>query len=149
VSGPEDSWATRQRLAGLASFTGEDLEILPIGSVAPTFDGGVLAADLVLATPATAVLAYNDLVAMGLLHRLAGRGVIVPDRLSVVGYDDVSLAAMSHPPLTSVAVPKDRAGAIGLDLLLGRAGSMTAAQGAEVILPTTLVVRTSSGEPTT
>ncbi|MEV4274561.1 LacI family DNA-binding transcriptional regulator [Actinoplanes xinjiangensis] len=146
VSGPEDSWATRQRLAGLAEF-GSDagLEILSVGSVAPTFDGGVLAGDLVLAGPATAVLAYNDLVAIGLLHRLAARGAVVPERMSVVGYDDISLAAMSHPPLTSVAVPKDRAGAIALDLLLGRAGSMTAAQGAEVILPTALVVRASSG----
>lgn len=145
VSGPEDSWAARQRLAGLAEFASDgDLEILPVGSVAPTFDGGVLAGDLVLAGPATAVLAYNDLVAMGLLHRLAARGAVVPERMSVVGYDDISLAAMSHPPLTSVAVPKDRAGAIALDLLLGR-GSMTAAQGAEVILPTTLVVRASSG----
>jgi LacI family transcriptional regulator len=145
VSGPEDSWAARQRLAGLAEFqVGAGLEILSVGSVAPTFDGGVLAGDLVLAGPATAVLAYNDLVAMGLLHRLAARGAVVPERMSVVGYDDISLAAMSHPPLTSVAVPKDRAGAIGLDLLLGR-GSMTAAQGAEIILPTTLVVRASSG----
>ncbi|MEU8658749.1 LacI family DNA-binding transcriptional regulator [Actinoplanes philippinensis] len=145
VSGPEDSWASRQRLAGIAEFEGDaELEILPVGSVAPTFDGGVLAGDLVLASTATAVLAYNDLVAMGLLHRLAARAAVVPERLSVVGYDDISFAAMSHPPLTSVAVPKDRAGAIGLDLLLGR-GSMTAAQGAEVILPTTLVVRASSG----
>ncbi|WP_430782920.1 LacI family DNA-binding transcriptional regulator [Actinoplanes sp. G11-F43] len=146
VSGPEDSWASRQRLAGLTEFDSDDeLQILPVGSVAPTFDGGVLAADLVLASPATAVLAYNDLVAMGLLHRLAARGAVVPDRLSVVGYDDVSLAGMSHPPLTSVAVPKDRAGAIGLDLLLGRAGTVTAAHGAEVILPTALVVRGSTG----
>ncbi|GIE76918.1 LacI family transcriptional regulator [Actinoplanes philippinensis] len=145
VSGPEDSWASRQRLAGIAEFQGDaELEILPVVSVAPTFDGGVLAGDLVLASTATAVLAYNDLVAMGLLHRLAARAAVVPERLSVVGYDDISFAAMSHPPLTSVAVPKDRAGAIGLDLLLGR-GSMTAAQGAEVILPTTLVVRASSG----
>ncbi|GAA1581892.1 LacI family DNA-binding transcriptional regulator [Actinoplanes couchii] len=146
VSGPEDSWASRQRLAGLADFDrDEELVILPVGSVAPTFDGGVHAADLVLAGPATAVLAYNDLVAMGLLHRLAARGAVVPDRMSVVGYDDVSLAGMSHPPLTSVAVPKDRAGAIGLDLLLGRAGTVTAVHGAEVILPTSLVIRASSG----
>lgn len=148
VPGPEESWASRQRLAGLAEFGAGDLEILPVGSVASTFDGGVLAADLVLAGTATAVLAYNDLVATGLLHRLAARGVVVPDRLSVVGFDDVSLAAMSHPPLTSVAVPKDRAGAIGLDLLLGRAGTVTAAHGAQVTLPTALVVRSSSGPAT-
>ncbi|MEV6343194.1 LacI family DNA-binding transcriptional regulator [Actinoplanes sp. NPDC051851] len=142
VSGPEDSWATGQRLTGLDGFAGDaELEILRIGSVAPTFEGGVLAGDLVLAGPATAVLAYNDLVALGLLHRLAARGAAVPGRMSVVGYDDISLAAMSHPPLTSVAVPKDRAGAVGLDLLLGRSG----VTGGEVVLPTSLTVRASSG----
>ena len=146
VAGPEGSWASRQRVTGLHDLARHhDIDILPIGSVAPTFDGGILAGDLVLAGPATAVLAYNDLVATGLLHRLAARGAVVPDRMSVVGYDDVSLAGMSHPPLTSVAVPKDRAGAIGLDLLLGRAGTVTAEHGAEVILPTTLVVRASTG----
>lgn len=133
VPGPEDSWAARQRVAAL-----EELGISPLGSVAPTFDGGLLAGDLVLAGPATAVLAYNDLVALGILHRLAARGAPVPDRISVVGFDDVSLAAMSHPPLTSVAVPKSRAGMAGLDLLLGRIG-------AEQVLPTSLVVRASSG----
>ncbi len=136
VSGPEGSWATRQRVEALAG-----LSILSLGSVAPTFEGGLLAGDLVLASPATAVLAYNDMVALGLLHRLAARGASVPGQVSVVGFDDVSLAGMSHPPLTSVAVPKDRAGAVGLDLLLGRNGVASG----EVVLPTCLVVRASSG----
>ncbi|GAA2702119.1 LacI family transcriptional regulator [Actinoplanes palleronii] len=140
VSGPEDSWAAQQRLAALSAAG--DLELLPLGGLAPTFDGGLLAGDLVLDSPATAVLAYNDLVALGVLHRLAARGVVVPERMSVVGFDDVSLAAMSHPPLTSVAVPKDRAGAVGLDLLLGRTGATTER---EAVLPTGLVVRASSG----
>lgn len=136
VSGPEGSWATRQRVEAL-----DGLAILSLGAVAPTFEGGLLAGDLVLASPATAVLAYNDLVALGLLHRLAARGASVPGQVSVVGFDDVSLAGMSHPPLTSVAVPKDRAGVVGLDLLLGRTG----AGGGEMVLPTSLVVRASSG----
>ncbi|BAL89877.1 putative LacI-family transcriptional regulator [Actinoplanes missouriensis 431] len=141
LAGPDDSWAGRERLAALA-----DYEILRFGSVAPTFEGGVLAGDLVLASPATAVLAYNDLVAMGLLHRLAARGVSVPDQMSVVGYDDISLAAMSHPPLTTVAVPKGRAGAAALELLLRRAGkTLATVRDREVTLPTGLVVRSSSG----
>src|SRR5690349_12930069 len=98
VAGPGESWAGQQRLTALAELTaGDDTEILRLGAVAPTFQGGVLAGDLLLAGPATAVLAYNDLVAIGLLHRLAARGVAVPDRMSVVGYTDISLAAMSHP----------------------------------------------------
>ncbi|BCJ39931.1 LacI family transcriptional regulator [Actinoplanes ianthinogenes] len=134
VGGPEDSWAARQRLTVLTEVP----EVLILDAVAPTFEGGLVAGDLVLAGPATAVLAYNDLVALGLLHRLAARGVAVPDRVSVVGFDDVSLAVMSHPPLTSVAVPKDRSGSVALDLLLGRTG-------APVVLPASLVVRASSG----
>jgi LacI family transcriptional regulator len=137
VGGPAGSWAARQRLAVLSEVP----QVLVLDSVAPTFDGGLLAADPVLAGPATAVLAYNDLVALGLLHRFAARGVPVPERMSVVGFDDVSLAAMSHPPLTSVSVPKDRAGAAGLDLLLGDGG----AAGGEVVLPASLVVRASTG----
>ncbi|MBG0564467.1 LacI family DNA-binding transcriptional regulator [Actinoplanes aureus] len=150
LAGPDDSWAGRQRLAALAEYAdGGGAEILRFGSVSPTFEGGVLAGDLVLASPATAVLAYNDLVAMGLLHRLAARGAAVPERISVVGYDDISLAAMSHPPLTTVAVPKDKAGAAALELLLRRAGGAgkpaTAVRDREVTLPTGLVVRASSG----
>ncbi|GAA3351396.1 LacI family DNA-binding transcriptional regulator [Amorphoplanes nipponensis] len=149
VAGPEDSWAGRQRLAGLA---GDDTEIVRVGPVAPSFQGGVLAGDLVLAGPATAVLAYNDLVAVGLLHRLAARGVAVPERMSVVGYDDISLALMSHPPLTTVTVPKERAGVAALELLLRRIGGAggpgrpeAAPREAGITLPTSLVVRASTG----
>ncbi|WP_433824748.1 LacI family DNA-binding transcriptional regulator [Actinoplanes sp. CA-015351] len=173
LAGPDESWASAQRLTTLAEYdktlANEEpengkpengkpengkpdepgVEILRFGSVAPTFEGGVLAGDLVLASPATAVLAYNDLVAMGLLHRLAARGVPVPERMSVVGYDDISLAAMSHPPLTTVAVPKGRAGAAALELLLRRVGGAgkpaTTVREREVTLPTGLVVRASSG----
>ena len=152
VAGPEDSWAGRQRLSALAGLTaGDDIEILRLGPVAPTFPGGILAGDLVLAGPATAVLAYNDLVAMGLLHRLAARGVTVPDRMSVVGYDDISLAPMSHPPLTTVAVPQGRAGVAALELLLRRIGgparSARVSREPEVTLPTSLIVRASTGVP--
>lgn len=80
LAGPDESWAGAQRLATLAEYDKKPeydekpesndktdktgVEILRFGSVAPTFEGGVLAGDLVLASTATAVLAYNDLVAM-------------------------------------------------------------------------------------
>ncbi len=141
VRGPEASWAAGQRLAGLGE---PGVEVVPFGPVAPTFEGGVAAADLVLASGATAVVAYNDLVALGLLHRLAARGVRVPDDVSVVGYDDLAVASMVSPPLTTVAVPKERAGTAGVDLMLRR---LAARHGTpeEVVLPTGLVVRGSTG----
>ena len=56
------------------------------------FSAGVRAADLVLAASATGVVAYNDEVAVGVINRLADRGVRVPEDVSVVGFDDTPLA---------------------------------------------------------
>lgn len=69
------------------------------------FDSGTTVADAVLATGATAVMAYNDLVAMGVLSALTARGVDVPGQLSITGFDDIPFAGYTSPPLTTVAVP--------------------------------------------
>lgn len=146
VRGPEASWAAGQRTTTLAEEI-PGVDVRPFGPVAPTFEGGVSAADLVLASGATAVIAYNDLVALGVLHRLAARGVRVPEEMSVVGYDDVSVASMVSPPLTTVVVPKGKAGIAAVDLMLRRMSGPVPDQGPpeEVVLPTSLVVRGSTG----
>ena len=115
VSGPRRSWSNQQRLRGLRA-AGAD--IVTIGPVAPQFEGGVDAAEQVLASGVTAVLAYNDLVAAGILSRLAELGVGVPDDLSVVGFDDIPLAAMLTPALTTVAAPTATAGAAAVNALM-------------------------------
>src|SRR6201999_430671 len=102
-----------------AAAPAADAEIVTIGPVAPRFQGGVDAAERVLRSGATAVLAYNDLVAAGILSRLARLGVDVPEDLSVVGFDDIPLAAMLTPALTTVAAPTAQAGAAAVDALLG------------------------------
>ncbi|MGN8027448.1 LacI family DNA-binding transcriptional regulator [Microbacterium sp. 22242] len=74
------------------------------------FDSGAASADAVLASGATAVLAFNDLVAMGLLSALGTRGVRVPEDISVAGFDDIPFAAFTSPPLTTAAVPATELG---------------------------------------
>jgi LacI family transcriptional regulator len=145
VRGPEASWAASQRLTGLTDGTGA--QIVPFGPVAPNFEGGVAVADLVLASGATAVVAYNDLIALGVLHRLAARGVRVPDEMSVVGYDDVSIASMVSPSLTTVVVPKGKAGIAAVDLMLRRLDNppQDGAEPEQVLMPTSLAVRGSTG----
>jgi LacI family transcriptional regulator len=69
------------------------------------FDSGAAAAASVLESDATGVLAFNDLVAMGLLTELTARGVDVPGGISIVGFDDIPFAAYTSPPLTTAAVP--------------------------------------------
>ena len=96
------------------------------------------AADVGLASGATALVAFNDLMAIGVLRRLEQRGVAVPEALSVVGHDDIFGADFCHPPLTTVASPVEEAGRALVGLLLdGRPDT--------VVLPTELRVRASTG----
>ena len=89
-------------------------------------------------------MAFNDLLAIGVLRRLERRGVAVPATCSVVGFDDVFGADFCHPPLTTVAGPAEPAGRTLIDLLLGNRPPE------QVVLATELRVRDSTGPaPTT
>ena len=98
------------------------IRILPCGV---SFECGSEAAERVIATSATAVLAFNDLVAMGLMSALGERGVSVPGHISVVGFDDIPFARYFNPPLTTASVPGTELGEQAWhrmwDLLNGRA----------------------------
>jgi LacI family transcriptional regulator len=119
VAGPRTSWSNGQREQGLHK-TAEDIgiDLVHLGHFPPRFEGGVAAADLALACGATAVIAYNDVVALGLLSRLGARQVPVPEQISVLGCDDISMSAMTHPALTTVSIPKWEAGRAAVSLLL-------------------------------
>ena len=65
----------------------------------------------------TAVFCTNDLLAIGMIHGLRLRGLRTPDDVAVVGYDDVELAAMTDPPLTTVHQPSYELGATAYELL--------------------------------
>jgi DNA-binding LacI/PurR family transcriptional regulator len=148
VSGPRRSWSNQQRQQGLrAAARTHDIEYEILGPVAPQFQSGVQTAEQVLETGATAVLAYNDLVAVGILSRLAELGVRVPDQLSVVGFDDIPLAAMVIPPLTTVSLPTMRAGEAAIDVLLERLQSRGSVQATPRKLPATLIVRSTTAPP--
>ena len=147
VDGPAASWVGGQRREGLReAVQATGVEVIHLGNFAGTFDGGFAAADLMLASPATAVLAYNDIVACGLLNRLAARGVRVPDDVSVVGYDDVTIAMMTYPPLTTVHLPRQSAARAAVDLLVAAIRDPDVAP-REDVLATHLVVRASTGVP--
>ena len=85
----------------------------------------------------TAVIAFNDQMALGVLAGLTQRGIRVPDEMSIVGCDDVPMAAMVAPPLTTIRMPTDEAGAVAVGLL--------ADSTAKVELFGSLVVRASTG----
>ena len=94
----------------------------------------------------TAVLAGNDLVALGCYQELAQRGMKAPDDLSVVGFNDMHFADRFDPPLTTVRIPHHEMGARAAELLLARIGGAPA-PAEPVVLPATLVVRSSTRPP--
>ncbi len=113
LSGPEHSASNRQRLVGLDQFRAKhpeiELQMLHGGS---NFDSGHESTEAIIASGATGILAFNDLVAMGLLSGLHERGVRVPEDISVTGFDDIPFAKYTTPPLTTAAVPINELGSL-------------------------------------
>jgi DNA-binding LacI/PurR family transcriptional regulator len=147
VGGPVSSRSHQQRLAGAQAAAEEfGMDLIDLGSVAPSFDGGSAAADAVLLAEVSAVLAYNDVIAIGLMHRLVSYGIAVPDEISVIGFDDIALAAMSYPALTTVRYPRELAGQRAVDDLLDLLSGEGADRDGAVRepLPTELIIRGST-----
>lgn len=117
---------------------------VPFCEVENSTEGGEHALRTLLseAPDITAVLAMSDVIALGILQAAADMGVAVPERLSVVGYDDVPEAEHSRPPLTSVHQPIVEKGEAAAEALVSM---LTRQQPVSTTLPTHLVVRASTG----
>jgi LacI family transcriptional regulator len=113
LAGPTNSAANGERLEGLRRRSAglRDVEIreIPCGAM---FDDGHAAVPNVLDADVTAVMAFNDIVALGFLGGCHDRGVEVPGRLSVTGFDDIPYARYTYPPLTTASVPREKVGRI-------------------------------------
>ncbi len=146
VGGPVTSWSNQQRREAVLR-TGETLgiSIIEIPAKRATFDGGMTAVAAVLDARVTAAVAFDDLVAEGLLVGLAHKGVEVPQAFSVIGCDDV-LGARTNPPLTTISSPSAEAGRIAVDLLTDLLNNSS---GREVVcrLDTGLINRSSTAPP--
>jgi len=145
LGGPPESWSGARRWAGLhAAARDRGLGATRFGPYAPTLGGGPAAADAVLASGCTAVVAHNDMLAIGVMQRLAERGVVVPDDVSVVGFDDIVGAQFCSPALTTLAERTEDAGARAVEAVAAQAYAR-AVEPPTRVLPTQLVVRRSTG----
>lgn len=101
--------ASRSNAARERALAAADVEVIKIRCGA-MFPDGHAAAGQVLDAGVTAVIAFNDVVALGLLGALHELGTDVPGALSVVGFDDIPFAAYTWPPLTTAWVPQEEMG---------------------------------------
>jgi len=146
VAGPEASWAEGVRWRALHDAAQElKLRLHRIDPQdAPTMRTGFTVARRIADEGTTAVLAYNDALAVGVIKGLKRLGVAVPQHVSVVGFDNVLLAEVVDPALTTVAAPMHLAGSTGVGNVLAlAAGARTS--GETLVLPVKLVVRESTG----
>jgi LacI family transcriptional regulator len=117
------------------------------GPCVPTVEGGREAAAALLTTLPTAIVAYNDQLAIGLMLALQSRGIRVPEHVSIVGFDNTVLTQMVTPPLTTVAAPLREQGRAAVNMVLAAAGNGIVTAGRDVSLPVKLVARGSTGPP--
>ncbi|GAA2387675.1 LacI family DNA-binding transcriptional regulator [Dactylosporangium salmoneum] len=144
IGGPARSWAnTQRRKAVLERCRHHGLEPALLGPYVSTHEAGVDAARKLGRTAVTAAIAFDDVLAVGLVSGLQEAGLRVPEDLSVVGCDDV-ITEHTAPPLTSVSGGAATAGRVAVDALLSsfEGGSIGASR---TVLPTELVVRRSTG----
>ena len=146
IEGPTGSVSNQLRIEGLAEFgrrmPGVRIDRIPGGA---TIEEGLAAAARVRDSGATAALAFNDLVAFGLLYGLIDLGVQVPEDMSVTGFDDIPFARYSTPALTTPSVQHSELGAQAW----GRMRSLIAgeAPGPNVVFHPRLEVRRSTAAP--
>lgn len=129
-----------------------DLEIHPdhVGQLDgddPSPQTGYVAAQPLIRSPEpfTAVFAFNDVSAIGVIRALRETGRRVPEDVSVVGFDDVPAAAFHIPALTTIRQPLRRMGALAAQALIERIANPEAATREEIRVDPALIVRESTG----
>lgn len=146
VAGPEASWTDGMRWRELRETAGaQGVRVRRIGPFAPTLDGGAEAGRALAGDPPSAVVTFNDLLAIGVLDELLKHGRRVPGEVSVLGFDDIFGAQLVTPGLTTVAAPLRQLGSTAVGHLLAVLNGARPQTETPVAVPTALVRRQSTG----
>ena len=149
ICGPQHLTSAKERLRGYRDAISDaglpvDPKLIHAGNFHIGTGYTAMEKLLGLSDPITAVFASNDLMAIGAIRAIAALTLRVPDDISIVGFDDVSFAMYTEPPLTTITQPIGEIGKLATELLLGRvSGDHRGPR--RYCLPTGLVVRASCG----
>ncbi|MGG4405665.1 LacI family DNA-binding transcriptional regulator [Geobacillus stearothermophilus] len=149
LSGPMNIILSRDRLRGYQQALAQheleaDAALVQEGDF--TYESGyhLTLKLLALEKPPTAIFAANDEMAIGAVKAIRHRGGRVPDDVAVVGFDDIHMASIFEPSLTTIAQPMFEIGQKAMELLLALIEG-TSARRRQLVLPDRLVIRDSCG----
>jgi LacI family transcriptional regulator len=155
IKGPEGSGDTEERWnAVIATCKTLELRVEPGLTVQlerlerPSHaEEGRIAARKLLGrgNPFTAVVAYNDISALGAMTALREAGHKVPEDVSIMGFDDIEFASIAYPPLTTIRQPLQEMGATAAELLIRKIANDETAQ--NICVSPELIVRSSTCSP--
>ena len=152
IAGPQNTSTGVARLRGFLAATAEyrvaqdDALVMQCGSWSEAEGARALRDLLDSGVPFSAVIAGNDILALGCYDVLAERGIRCPEELSVVGFNDMPFVDKVCPALTTVHIPHHELGAEAARLLLGQMTDVRR-EDRSVLIPVTLTVRDSTGPP--
>lgn len=147
ITAPRTNAAAADRLAGVRDAVrafGEDAELFVADGDSHVEGGAAAASRLVTIAGCSGIVCYNDLTAIGAIRGVRSAGLDVPQDVSIVGFDDIDLAAWIDPPLTTVRQPTDEMGRWAVERLVGLATGSKPVEPDSVHLEPRLVVRGST-----
>jgi len=117
----------------------------------PNVEGGFQGMSALLAQSGallpTAVIAYNDMIAIGAMNAIRAYPLRVPEDISVVGFDGISLAAYTNPPLTTINQPKFQMGSLAMRMLHAMIQGQAMPGGGYMLMESPLIIRASTAPP--
>lgn len=145
IGGPDDAFDAQQRREGLLEGAPSELEILEYPGDFSFESGYDSAQEILRLQPRpTAIVAANDLGALGALRALLENGINVPHEIAVTGFDGTKSADFATPSLTTVDVPIDVLAAKAMDILISRIAGIPADELHCPVMPLKLIPRESS-----
>ncbi len=151
ISGPPEWVSSKSRMEGIEqAYSENDLSISPASYrwCDPSIQDGYQVVGNLLTLPPqkrpTGIVAFNDLIAIGALHAIRTSGLSVPDDISVIGFDDIAMAAHTNPPLTTISQPKYQIGQLSVKKLYDLMQGNPASNGDFLFLECPLIVREST-----
>ena len=106
LGGPTASWINTDRWNLLMKHAVDaGMTVVSIGPNLPTVEGGRDALDQVRASGVSAIITYTDLMGIGLLREATAAGVLIPQQLSIIGFDNIFGSDFTSPPLTTIEMP--------------------------------------------